>query len=861
MNRFIEQLMKKVEVSKSDSDFTYFFNLLVLGEAITKLITLLIVSSLKKDKDRHQYQILHGLVRASGLGDWAKAIDDLLIGTASQHLPNEMRTHQADIIKKTIPGDWQYEAVSELHMALQCFNLPVEKNVVKSDLRNWFKSFTELRNKTRGHGATHSSSASKAIVHLEKSIFYIINNLSLLTLPSAYLKRNMSGKYRVSPISVLNSDMEELKRNNSFQFEEGVYVYIDKLYKIPLLISDPDLKDFYIANGGFNSTKYEMISYVSDDKVQGDSNEYFLPKGKLPASESEGLSELVTYGNCFSNVPHLSYDYINRVELENELFGLLNDDRHIAITLLGRGGIGKTSLVLKVIPRLYETTRFESIIWFSSRDIDLSPNGAKLVRAEVITKKDIADYYSKLFKSKEDLLTKSFDSIDYFQNQLVKSDASPTLFIFDNFETIDNPTETYKWVDTYIRAPNKVLITTRLRDFKGDYPLQVQGMSFSESMELIDLTITNLKIKEGISKENKEKIYTISAGHPYIIKILIGDFVRNKMKGSLERLIAGSDEVLTALFERTYSILTPCAQRVFLTLSSWNSAVPRLGLEAVLMYSLEDPLEVEKSIDILIQYSMIEEIKSSDGHYFLQLPYVAFSFGNKKSIVSSQKFLISQDMIYLRRFGTISLEDKNNSLTNNFTRYLSTLPHDKEFIKTHKIILERICYTFNNGWKLLTLWLLEANSEEYDIIAKNCITRYIENEKSEKNKSHAWEVFSNIAARLDQPFDEIHGLTQISSYENISFDELSNITNKINHIFNSNEIELGEQVKNELLIKLFNIVYKRKNEADSISCSRIAWLALHLNKEPEAMELAELGLAIDCNDIYCIRLKRKLNRR
>ncbi|WP_413736520.1 NB-ARC domain-containing protein [Sodalis sp. RH21] len=861
MKHFTDELIRKVEVSKSDSDFTFFFNLLVAGEAITKIITLIITSTLKKDKDRHQYRILHGLVRANGLGEWSQAIDDLLTGTASQYLPEGMRIHQMELTKKTDTTEWQYEAVDELNKAMKFFNLPVDTNTAKRDLKIWFKNFTELRNKTRGHGATQSNMASNAAIYLEKSIKIILANLSLLKIPSAYLKRNMSGKYRVTSISSLNDYLEMLKKNDSFQYEEGVYVYIDNLYKVPLLKSDPDLQDFYISNGGFKNTKYEMMSYLSDDKIQEDSSEYFAPKGKLPASESQGLGELLAYTNCFSNVPALSYDYINRKELEDELFKLLNDDRHIAITLLGRGGIGKTSLALKVIPLLYETPRFDAVIWFSSRDIDLSPNGVKLVRAEVITKKDIAKYYISLFVSEETSKDKKFDPIEYFQTQLVKADAGPTLFVFDNFETIDNPIETYKWIDTYIRSPNKALITTRLRDFKGDYPLQVQGMNFDESMELINITTKKLNIDENITTENRDKIYRISAGHPYIIKILIGDFVRNRMKGSLERLIAGSDEVLTALFERTYSVLTPCAQRIFLTLASWNSAVPLLGLESILMYSLEDPLEVEKSIEILIQYSMIEEVKAEDGYYFIQLPYVAFAFGNKKIKVNTQQFLISQDISLLRRFGVTKLEDKNNSLTKNFTKYLSTISHNEEFIKVHKIILQRICYTFNNGWKLLASWLLEANDPEFNNIAKDCITRYLENEKSDRNRSSAWYLFANVSDRLNHPFDQILGLTQVSAYDNISFDELSNITNRINIVFKSNEIELGEQVKKELLIKLFNVVYRRRNEADPTAYSRIAWLALHLNKEKEALELAKSGLQIDPADNHCLRLFDKLTKR
>ena len=35
----------------------------------------------------------------------------------------------------------------------------------------------------------------------------------------------------------------------------------------------------------------------------------------------------------------------------------------------------------------------------------------------------------------------------------------------------------YNWIDSFIRLPNKALITIRYRDFKGDYPLEVIGMS------------------------------------------------------------------------------------------------------------------------------------------------------------------------------------------------------------------------------------------------------------------------------------------------------------------------------------------------------------------------------------------------
>ncbi|CAA0117993.1 Uncharacterised protein [Halioglobus japonicus] len=236
MRKFVDQLDHKMEVAKEDSDFAYFFSLLVTGEVITKLVALITASALSAEKDRHQYRVLHGLVRASGVGDWSKAIDDLLTGTASQHLSLDYRVFQADITKKVPEGNWQHNAVQELLEALKQLNIDVEMSRGKSDLKSWFRLFTELRNKTRGHGALPPDAASKAAPHLEKSIQLILGNLSLLNLPTAYLKRNLSGKYRVTNIGNPSDVFDEYKSNSSLYLSDGVYIHIGELKKVPLII-------------------------------------------------------------------------------------------------------------------------------------------------------------------------------------------------------------------------------------------------------------------------------------------------------------------------------------------------------------------------------------------------------------------------------------------------------------------------------------------------------------------------------------------------------------------------------------------------------------------------------------------------
>ena len=65
------------------------------------------------------------------------------------------------------------------------------------------------------------------------------------------------------------------------------------------------------------------------------------------------------------------------------------------------------------------------------------------------------------------------------------ANAGASLFVFDNFETVDAPADVYRWLEDSIRLPNKILITTRVRSFKGDWPVDVSGMTEEEFAELV----------------------------------------------------------------------------------------------------------------------------------------------------------------------------------------------------------------------------------------------------------------------------------------------------------------------------------------------------------------------------------------
>ena len=135
VHRAIDQMLGRVEMGKSDSDYTYFSDLLLLAEALGKTVVAGMLTAITNGTDRHRYRIEHGLVRANGLGDWALAIEDILTGSSSQFLLTEAYSEQAQLTKLCKSGDWQYESVLTMHASLRFMGIECEDIPPKSDMK------------------------------------------------------------------------------------------------------------------------------------------------------------------------------------------------------------------------------------------------------------------------------------------------------------------------------------------------------------------------------------------------------------------------------------------------------------------------------------------------------------------------------------------------------------------------------------------------------------------------------------------------------------------------------------------------------------------------------------------------------
>ena len=659
-----------------------------------------------------------------------------------------------------------------------------------------------------------------------------------------------------------SAPFDYLRSDGTLPFENGVYVQFDSHSLVELISSDPEASDFFFPNGNFSGKRFELISYTTDGRQAGDGSIYLTPSTELPPSHTQGIGLLEVQGRSFGNLPLPPKSYVRRPELENELFNRLVDDRHPVITARGSGGIGKTSLALKVLHRIAAEERFGAIIWFSSRDIDLLSEGPKDVKPHVLTEDEIAKEFARLMQPGEANVP-GFRHSKYLADSLNKSPIGDSmLFVFDNFETVRSPSSLYAWVDEYIRIPNKVFITTRFSDFKGDYPIEVLGMSDAEAQELINETAHALGIRKFITPDYVAELCRESYGHPYVIKVLLGEVAKAGKPQKIERIISGRSDILEALFERTFAGLTPAAKHVFETLCNWRSTIPQVAVEAVMLRPQNEKFDVDAALEELRRSSLVEVNSSTDGNALLSVPMVAAIFGKRKLSVSSEKSIIEANTEILRFLGASHPKDTKQGIEPRvktmFTQIANKISVSPRKLGEYLPVMEFIASKFPPAWLLLARLHEESGTDTQLDQAKACVRHYLEQTPRTEEQRGAWKRLTEYCSQTGDVVGEIQALVEMSELPNTPFVDLSNAANRINGLFASTQF-LDASERNILVRRLVNLMDIRVTEGNATDLSRLAWLFMKLQEEEKARQLIKAGLALDPRNEYCQKLNARLN--
>ncbi|WP_157358544.1 lipopolysaccharide assembly protein LapB [Amycolatopsis sp. ATCC 39116] len=855
----VDRMRQRIERAREESDAAYFFELLYFGEMVIKILVVEILAGIQEDREGHRYALERRLLTADSIGSWAEVLDDILTGPVSQQLVPEARNSQSSIAaaKSPIEETWQRQAVLLLQKA--CAKIDAGREDLsrqKVSLRQWVRNFVWLRNRTRGHGATKPLTFSAASADLNESVNLVVDNLPAFSRSWAYLHRSLSGKYRVSSFGGSRDPFVYLTRENDHSFPDGCYVFLGEPRRVPLLFSDAELNDFFLPNGNFNKGSFESLSYISDEIQTREGSTWLLPADARPTSETAAAPGLDVIGNVFTNMPPRRPGYVSRGRLQDDLKKILLDARHPIVTLQGRGGVGKTSLALEVLHQLADDQEFFAIVWFSARDIDLLPEGPRVVRADVLSVDDVARDFSALMH-REPLSPR--EATRYLTDCLSgESKDGPFLFVFDNFETVRDPLELYISIDNCIRLPNKVLITTRTRDFKADYPIEVRGMTPGEFARLVHDTAIQLGIAHLVDDRYRDMLYEESDGHPYVAKVLLGEVAREQRLVTPKRAIATKEAMLDALFDRSYEALSPAAKRVFLTLSSWRSSVPKIGLEAVLLRPANERLDFDSAVLELQQMSLVEMIEgASRDDVFLTVPLAAAVFGRKKLVTSPLKIAIDVDLALLRGFGVTTTAEASRGVApriDGIARVTAVRAEQGLDVSQELGVIRYMATAYPQAW--LVLAELQHNQLNNTADAIESLKKYLEGREGDVL---AWKRLIQLYRNVGDPIAELTARLQLVELGQVDFKELSSTANRFNKLLASGEIVLDGDEKRLTVRKLRRLLEENADQANANDLSRLAWLCLHDRDSASARRWANEGLQLDPENQHCLSLKRRLD--
>jgi len=402
-----------------------------------------------------------------------------------------------------------------------------------------------------------------------------------------------------------------------------------------------------------------------------------------------------------------------------------------------------------------------------------------------------------------------------------------------------------------------------MREFVGDYPLEVLGMTEQEAQLLIDSVSRELGIHSLVTSEYATDVYRESDGHPYVMKILLGEAARARRPVKPKRILATRDEVLTALFERSFATLTPAAQRVFLLLCNWRSVVPELALEVALLRPENERIEVRRALDELKQISFVEELSSEqDSELFISIPFAAMVYGKSKLTASPMKAAVQADTQLLRAFGAARKEDVRHGVVPRIRRLLKKvaegIAQGTESIEDSRSMLEFIARRVPAVWRDIAELHAEEGTDKGIDYAKNCLRRYLEKPDTEENISWTWTKLAVLCRRSGDYAGEVHALVEMCQSPNVPLYVISNAANRINNInfgLKRKGLSVFDSDERRILVRrVTEVMALQIGSLDATDCSRLAWLYLHLGNTAQARELAERGCDIDPENEYCRRL-------
>ena len=858
----VAQVARRLNIVGEEASADTFLITSYLAEAAIKTIAIAFHSGLSGRAPDHAYRIGYELVRADGLGTWETVIRDSTTQPIVSFLPPNMNSLITWATKlRTKPEDeWFQQAKRDIEIVFR--ELGIESGIPerKPTARDLIAALVQVRNKTKAHGAVGVNFFSAANQPYSNAVKLLLTHCPVFQWQWLYLflsKAQPQGVLLVgdSPYRVNERVVASLNITKA-----GVYFRPDtngdSLFCSDLLRSDRECNNFLFPNGGYSPTgEAWFINYGTGVTSKEDVSLFSLPPAPLPPSETHGLDALDVQSNVFGNLPQLPDGYVRRKVLEEELELRLRDKNHSIITLHGRGGIGKTSLALKVAHKLAAEVDplFEHIVWFSARDVDLRATGPSSVRPSVINLEMVSKKYRSLFG----VGGKLEDFAEVLRSPETHSNKG-ILFIFDNFETMADVRELHQFLDTHTHLPNKVLITSRERAFKADFPIEVKGMEYGEAVEMLTRLARELSIEGLVTEGVIKNIFDYSEGHPYVMRILIGEISKERRFVPAKSLLPKRLDIVSAVFERSFNKLSEAGKRVFLTVASWKSAVSELALIVIVG---QRNLDVEEGIEECTRLSLLSRIDYLDGQPAYIAPQVARVFAQKKLEGDPDRLVIQEDLAIMQQFGVLptsqQIQIPQEESIRRFINWCMSQSNaaDKDKLSQIDATLEILAGLWPEAWINVAAFRQQHNFGREQI--EYALRRSVEENPSIKE---AWMQRAAYARGVEDRANFISSRIRVVELDPSDVILVREVALELCQYVVDRAAEIPITRRGVYLASVRQHMVNISDKLDATGLSRLAWLYLLEGNKPEAWRYASQGLRTDQNNEHCFNIINRLRK-
>lgn len=273
------------------------------------------------------------------------------------------------------------------------------------------------------------------------------------------------------------------------------------------------------------------------------------------------------------------------------------------ISVLGIGGIGKTSLADAAVRRVIPTFRFDEVIWLRLEYQTL--NGRS--RSPEHSWQQIIDGLAAY------IWPDSYRDVDQKQREVQvrhRLKQTPYLVIIDNLEAEEDTAYVLAHLSD-LADPSKFLLTTRIQP-AGEtavFTLSLSELNRGDAEALMYHHAERSAISlAGATAADFDAIYECVGGNPLALKLVISQLRDISLPHILANLVAQRGQDIAAMYDRIYqrawSLLTPAAQTVLgsMQLVSEDGATANY---LQVMSGLDDDA-LWQAIHILNQRSLLE---------------------------------------------------------------------------------------------------------------------------------------------------------------------------------------------------------------------------------------------------------------